>query len=155
MAGRTERLGFFRGSDWSRVDKAGRVVIPAAFRRRLEEYGPQVFLARSFFQDFPHIVIYPLSVWQTIELNIYHNPELPPLEKMALIHQINQLSQEAQVDDRGRVLIPAELRDYAGIQETVRVVGCFDAIQVWHPEIYEQFLESHPIREPITQHLPY
>lgn len=153
--GSVTRTGFFRGSDWSRVDKAGRVVIPSMFRRRLEEYGLNVFIARSFFTDFPHAVIYPIAVWQNIELNIFHRTDLAPLEKMSLIQQVNLLSQETQVDERGRVIIPAELRRHAELKSRVRVVGCFDAIQVWNPEIYDRFVTAHPMSQPLTEQLPY
>ena len=150
-----ERSGFFRGSDWSKVDRAGRVVIPAPFRKRLDAYGPEVFVARSFHEAFPHLVVYPLTVWQNIEMNIYHNPDLNPLEKMALMHQINRFSAETAIDDRGRIMLPAELRKYAGIKDTVRVVGCFDAIQIWEPETYQAFLDRFPVKTSILNHLPY
>jgi transcriptional regulator MraZ len=46
-------------------------------------------------------------------------------------------SHEAELDKQNRVLIPAALRDHAGLTGKVLVVGAGEWLEIWAPEIYE------------------
>lgn len=50
-------------------------------------------------------------------------------------------SHEAELDKQNRVLIPAALRDYAGLTGKVLVVGAGEWLEIWAPEIYEAEME--------------
>ena len=58
-------LFMFRGSAPAKIDDKGRLKVPTAFRRVLEEsYGRELFLT-SVVGDSVHL--YPLSVWEQFE----------------------------------------------------------------------------------------
>ena len=48
---------------------------------------------------------------------------------------------ETQLDAQSRVLIPNWLREYAGIDTRVRVIGMDESIEIWSPEAYDADLE--------------
>jgi MraZ protein len=41
---------------------------------------------------------------------------------------------DTQLDAQNRVLIPAWLREYAGIETRVRVIGVAESLEIWAPE---------------------
>lgn len=136
---------FFRGAGWTQFDAAGRMVVPTNFRKRLlEYYGPQVFVTQSFLLEFPHIVLYPLPVWEAIEAEIRLQTDIEPSQKMALMHRLNTKGVETELDDKGRILVPPELRAYARLESRVVLVGYFNTIQVWNPDLLEAFQAQVP-----------
>ena len=55
----------FRGSAPAKIDDKGRLKLPTAFRRDLEQrYGREVFITSIRGESVP---VYPLSVWEEIE----------------------------------------------------------------------------------------
>ena len=42
----------------------------------------------------------------------------------------------------GRIMIPANLRSYAGIDKEVIVLGAMEKIEIWSKENYEIYLED-------------
>ena len=48
---------------------------------------------------------------------------------------------DTQLDPQNRVLIPAWMRDYAGLSGKVVVVGAGEWLEVWSPETYEKDIE--------------
>ncbi len=51
------------------------------------------------------------------------------------------LSHETELDKQNRVLIPASLRDYAGLDGKVLVVGMGECLEIWSPANYEAEME--------------
>lgn len=49
---------------------------------------------------------------------------------------------EAPIDGQGRVTIPPRLAELAGIEGEVVFVGAGDAIEMWEPGRYEEYLEG-------------
>ncbi len=45
---------------------------------------------------------------------------------------------EVNIDDSGEIQLPADLRDYAGLDENVVVVGQGDYFEVWSPTAWEE-----------------
>jgi MraZ protein len=143
---------FFRGAGWTQFDTAGRMVVPTNFRKRLlESYGAQVFVTQSFWPEFPHIVIYPLPVWETIEAEIRLQTDIDPRQKMALMHRLNTRGVETELDDKGRILVPPELREYARLASRAILVGYFNTIQVWNPDLLEAFQAQVPWTPELVQ----
>ena len=146
---------FFRGSGWTQVDRAGRIVVPSAFRKRLvEHYGTRVFITEGWTAVHPHVVIYPIAVWENIEKEIHFQADLSWLEKMALMHRLNLHGVETELDDKGRLLIPQTLRQNAELTGKVILVGFFNAIQVWNPVQLERFHREVQWDPSIVQKLP-
>ncbi|TAK72327.1 MAG: hypothetical protein EPO22_00650 [Dehalococcoidia bacterium] len=48
---------------------------------------------------------------------------------------------DAELDKQNRILIPAALRAYAGLEGKVLVNGCGEYLEIWDPAIYEREME--------------
>ena len=45
-------------------------------------------------------------------------------------------------DSQGRITVPSEHLDYAGISNKVQVIGVVDHLELWDPEEYKRFIEE-------------
>lgn len=109
----------FRGGSPATIDAKGRVKLPARLREEMEAgFGREVFVC-SFF---PHeLRIYPLSTWQIFEEQLLAKPAMKPAV-LKLIERVNY-GQSVEIDDHGRLLVPALLREMVEVDGEVVVSG--------------------------------
>ena len=125
----------FRGSFVLRVDDRGRVKIPSQYLSILtEQYGNDLYIT-SLNGD--HVLIYPLKVWEDIEQSIEKIKVRAP-EIQEYISRTSYWGNESEVDTRGRVLIPPELRKSSQLDGNLRIFGEIDHMVVWNEELYKQ-----------------
>ena len=132
----------FMGESVHRVDQKGRVSVPAQFRRKLEVDDPDCAQGLN-----PNLVlIYGLyggrclegySVLTFGELNdsISRMPRFSEDRKI-LERIINTKSLFTQLDENGRFVLPARLREQVGIGDEAYFAGMGDRFQVWAPDAY-------------------
>jgi MraZ protein len=109
----------FRGGFPATIDAKGRVKLPVRLREQLEEgFGREVFVC-SFF---PHeLRIYPLPVWEGVEERLLSKPAMKPAV-LKLIERVNY-GQLLELDDHGRLVVPALLREMVEVDGEVVVSG--------------------------------
>lgn len=133
-----------RGNYTARIDTKGRLKVPTAFRRYIEDkYGAE-FYVTSLSGDCARI--YPLPEWETIEQRLALLPSMDPARRKFL-DRTNYYGQEAAMDAQGRVLIHPLLRKSAGVVGDVAVLGYLTYLEVWELERFERQLLSDPYRE--------
>jgi len=116
----------FRGGFPATIDAKGRVKLPAKLRERLDSgFGREVYVC-SFF---PHeLRLYPIPVWELLEERLLAKPGMKPAV-LKLIERINY-GQQVEMDDQGRILIPALLRDMVDVGGEVVVSGRINHLAV-------------------------
>jgi len=109
----------FRGGFPATIDAKGRIKLPARLREQLEaDFGRELFVC-SFF---PHeLRIYPLRVWEVIEERLLSKPAMKPAV-LKLIERVNY-GQSIELDDHGRFIVPALLREMVEVDGEVVVSG--------------------------------
>ena len=118
-----------------RVDDRGRVKIPSQYLSILtEQYGNDLYIT-SLNGD--HVLIYPLKVWEGIEQSIEKIKIRAP-EIQEYISRTSYWGNESEVDTRGRVLIPPELRKTSQLDGNLRIFGEIDHMVVWNEELFKQ-----------------
>jgi MraZ protein len=133
-----------RGNYTARIDEKGRLKVPTAFRRYIEDkYGAE-FYVTSLTGDCARI--YPLPEWETIEQRLTLLPSMDPARRKFL-DRTNYYGQQAAMDAQGRVLIHPLLRKSAGVVGDVAVLGYLTYLEVWELEQFERRLLSDPYRE--------
>jgi MraZ protein len=87
-------------------------------------------------------MIYPLPVWQEIEIRLAKLPSSDPL-KRKFLDRTNYYGQLAAIDKSGRILIPTLLRESAQMTGEVAVLGSLDHLEVWnHKRFLARLKES-------------
>ncbi|HEV2860257.1 MAG TPA: hypothetical protein VGX48_04560 [Pyrinomonadaceae bacterium] len=134
-----------RGNYTARIDNKGRLKIPTAFRRYLEEkYSSAEVYVTSLTGDCARL--YPLAEWEAIEQRLALLPSMDPARRKFL-DRTNYYGQQAEIDAQGRVLIHPLLRKSAGVVGDVAVLGYLTYLEVWELERFEQRLLSDPYTE--------
>ncbi len=133
----------FIGSYEATLDKAGRLKIPERFRALLEgRYGPRLFIT-SFENE--SVRIFPLPVWE--ELTGTSEIQLAFIRSSYRDFFLNAHSRGslAEIDARGRALIPPGLRHKTELGTEVKVVGMNNYLEVWSAERLEKRLDERPL----------
>jgi MraZ protein len=135
-------LTVFMGHSPATIDDKGRLKVPANFRKILEEqYGRDCFITS---QDGERALIYPMSVWFEFQGRLSKVPSTS-VAKQKLLERVNYFGQATSMDMQGRLLMPAVLRQVAGMQEDVVVIGNQDHLVVWNEERIQRRLSESPI----------
>lgn len=125
----------------SKLDKQGRVVIPAKIREQIKE--KYVFITRGFEEC---LFLFPESVWkvQSDKLKILPFTKGDP---RAFGRLFFTGAYRTKIDNQGRLNIPVNLIDYAGIKNGVFILGVGTRIEIWAEkkwqEYYKKFLPSY------------
>src|ERR1700749_552564 len=129
----------------ARADEKGRLKIPTAFRRYVEEkYSTAEVYVTSLTGEC--VRIYPLPEWESIEQRLALLPSMDPARRKFL-DRTNYYGQQAGVDAQGRVLIHPLLRKSSGVVGDVAVLGYLTYLEVWELERFERRLLSDPYTE--------
>lgn len=126
-------LGGFMGEFRHTIDEKGRLTLPARIR---EQLGPE-FVATKGLDGC--LFLYPLGEWAALESRLR---ELPATHKdaRAFARLLFAGAAECRPDAQGRVLLPATLRQYAGLTREGVVVGVSTRVEVWQPEAWAAYV---------------
>jgi MraZ protein len=133
-----------RGNYPARIDPKGRLKVPTAFRRYLEEkHGSAVYLTSLTGEC---VRIYPMPEWEAIEQRLALLPSMDPARRKFL-DRTNYYGQQSSMDSQGRVLIHTLLRKSAAVVGDVVVLGYLTYLEVWELDKFQQRLLSDPYTE--------
>lgn len=104
------------------LDPKGRVIFPAKLR---EDLGDNFIIAKGLDNC---LFVYPPAQWQRLQDSIN---ALPFSKASALQRFFFSGASEAVSDKQGRVLIPANLRQYAGLDKDIIIVGASVRAEIW------------------------
>lgn len=114
----------FMGEYNHTVDTKGRLIIPSKFREQLgEEFIVTKGLDGCLF-------VFPQDEWQAFEEKLR---TLPLTQKGA--RQFTRFfvagATPCELDKQGRILLPATLREFAGLDKDVVLAGMLNRIEIW------------------------
>jgi len=130
----------FVGDIRGKVDSKGRVVLPSAFKKKLEGNVAKFVVKKDIFDNC--LVLYPEDEWKRqVEIirsrinpyNRQHNLFLRKFFKEAV---------EVELDALNRLLIPKALLESAGIAKDVVFIGEVSKIELWNPDELEKNIIS-------------
>lgn len=128
----------FRGSSFHSIDAKGRLIIPARFRDVIRaDGGDRIMLSRMD----GCLVAYALEEWRRIETRI-----LERAQKSESMRRFRRVfiggAFDCTCDKQERILIPPMLREYAGLQKDVVLVGVLDHFEIWSRDQWEKENQS-------------
>ena len=121
----------------NKLDKKGRVSVPASFRSYLSNLG------------YNGVVCYPsfnnqsIEAWPQDRIEKISNviDSLNPFEEKKDYFATSILSESInlQFDSEGRISIPSKLLNHAKIKQAMLFVGQGTTFQIWEPKLFEKF----------------
>ncbi len=118
----------FQGAAALNLDAKGRMAVPARHRDRLQVLGEGRFVLTAH----PHrcLLLYPAPAWEPICAKVLATPSLEPQSAM-LRRLLVGFAVDSEMDAAGRLLVPPELRQYAGLGKQVWLVGQGSHFEIW------------------------
>tara|TARA_B100001063_G_scaffold243155_1_gene273174 strand:+ start:201 stop:665 length:465 start_codon:yes stop_codon:yes gene_type:complete len=127
----------FLSSFENKLDKKGRVSVPATFRSNLGSMGYNGFIC---YPSFNHSALDACSQ-DRIEKLSNTIDSLNPFEEKRDYFATSVLSESVnlQFDTEGRVTMTEKLLNHAKIKNNILFVGLGKTFQLWEPKIFEKF----------------
>ena len=125
----------FLGTHTPRLDDKGRLALPARFRSELE--GGLVICKG---QDHC-LSIFPNDEFSRITDALNAAP-MTDSRVRGYSRVLFASASREMPDGQGRITIPAQLRDYAGLQKDCVVIGANSRIEVWNAEAWQTYLDG-------------
>lgn len=122
----------FRGEHYHTVDDKGRVIIPLKFRNEL---GNSFVITKGLGGC---LFVYREDEFREIEAKLMAQPILDQ-HTLKLKRWLFASALDSQVDSQGRVAIPGNLREFAGIEEDVVIAGTGEKIEIWSRAGWDAF----------------
>tara|TARA_B100001248_G_scaffold155549_1_gene117115 strand:- start:29543 stop:29986 length:444 start_codon:yes stop_codon:yes gene_type:complete len=127
----------FLSSHENKIDKKGRVSVPATFRSYLNSMGYNGFITYPSFSNFA------LEACSQDRIEKISNSidSLNPFEEKRDFFATSVLSESENLhfDTEGRVSIPEKLLNHAKIKYNILFVGLGKTFQIWEPKNFEKF----------------
>ena len=121
----------------NRLDKKGRVSVPASFRSYLSNLGYNGVICYPSFNN------QAIEVWSQDRIEKISNSidSLSPFEEKRDFFATSILSESVnlQFDSEGRISLTPKLLKHAKIKNSMLFVGQGKTFQIWEPTIFEKF----------------
>ena len=125
----------FIGEYQHSLDSKNRIVVPSKLREGL---GEKFIISKGL--DWC-LYAYPIDEWQKFEEKLKNLP-LTNRDARAFVRFFVAGATEVETDKQGRGLIPANLREYAGIEKEIVTIGALNKVEIWSKEKWESYNES-------------
>ncbi|ROO25028.1 cell division protein MraZ [Salinisphaera orenii MK-B5] len=124
----------FKGSHPITVDAKGRIAIPASYRQSLiDDCGGRMVVTQHWDGC---LLLYPQPEYQKFEAQL--------LAKGSLNNQVRDIqrfflgkARDADMDRQGRLLLPANLRTFAGLGDRAVLSGMGNLFEIWDEATFE------------------
>jgi len=134
----------FRGSSFHTLDAKGRIIVPARFRDIIRANGDGVMVSRMD----SCLLAYTFPEWHQIESRI-----LALSEKSETMRRFRRVfiggAFECTCDKQERILVPPSLRQYAGLDKEIVLVGVLDHFEIWSRDNWDR--ENTHMEEDMTK----
>ncbi|MDC7998653.1 division/cell wall cluster transcriptional repressor MraZ [Gilvibacter sediminis] len=118
-----------------KADVKGRVMVPAGLKKQLSPSLADGFVVkRAVFQ--PCLELYPMSEWNAL------------MEKMSGLNRFSRKNNDfirrftagvrtVELDSTGRLLIPKDLMQFAGLSKEIVIASAITIVEIWDKAKYE------------------
>ena len=117
------------------IDQKNRVSVPSKFRKDL---GKIVVLTRGLDKC---LFLYPLAHWKELAEKLAKLP-WGKAEHRSFIRAMIAGATDIEVDSLGRILVPDYLKVYARLSDTAQIVGLYNRVEIWNPELWARYSEA-------------
>ena len=124
------------------IDPKGRLIVPAKLREGLGEK----FVATKGLDNC--LFVYPMDEWKLMEQKLKSLP-FTRADARSFVRFFFSGATECEVDKQGRILIPANLREYAKLDKDVVLLGVSSRVEIWSKDLWGTY--SHQAEETYTE----
>lgn len=120
-------------------DTKGRFLLPVGIKKQLpDDAGAKFVIARGFEKC---LTLYPKKNWDPIMAELIKVSDYKA-ENREFLRYFTMGAAEMELDTAGRLLVPPNLKTYAGLEKDVLLVSVINKIEIWDKSKYQQFFDS-------------
>lgn len=112
------------------LDTKGRLFIPAKLR---EELGEHAVITRGLDGC---LYLYSQEEWSKLEQTIR---QLPMTKSRMMQRYLLASAADVDVDKQGRIVVPPVLRERAGLQKNVTIIGVLSHAEIWDTDLWNTY----------------
>jgi len=131
-------MSVFRGEYEATVDAKGRFLLPAGIKKKLPEGTVTLMLNRGIEKC---LTLYTEQSWEVTEQQVTRLNDFDEENRIFRRRFLGGIT-EVELDGAGRMLLPSSLKEYAGLQKDILLVGLGDKIEIWDAVKYKQLFED-------------
>ncbi|MHB1611708.1 MAG: division/cell wall cluster transcriptional repressor MraZ [Sulfobacillus sp.] len=117
------------------LDDKGRIILPARLRDDLQDH----FVMTKGLDGC--LFFYPMDEWHKMEERLRALP-MTNANARAFARLFLAGAQDVEVDRQFRITVPPRLREYAGVQKDVVLVGVSNRVELWAQERWTEYQTS-------------
>ena len=123
-----------------KADIKGRVMVPAALKEQLASVSASSFvIKRAVFQSC--LELYPMKEWNLMMEKINKLNRFVK-KNNDFIRRFTAGVKMVELDASGRILIPKDLCQFAGIEKQVVLSSAVNIIEIWDKDKYEKAIDD-------------
>ena len=121
------------------MDAKGRFLLPVGFKKQMPETGAEPFVLNRGFEKC--LSLYTTKSWKPLFSDLSKLNDFDPKVRQFKRYFLNGATQ-VELDKAGRILLPKNLMEYAGLDKEIVLVSAIDKIEIWDKVKYQEFFET-------------
>jgi MraZ protein len=132
-------MASFLGEYEVAIDAKGRFLVPSGFRKQLPEGASDKFVINRGFENC--LTLFPMETWSVLA------------DKISRLNDFNQKSRDfkrlflngatiVEVDSAGRLLLPKQLQEYAGVKKDMVFSAQGNKVELWDKDTYYEYIRK-------------
>ncbi len=143
----------FRGASSLNMDSKGRLGVPMKYRDTLRERcaGKLVLTVNNTRERC--LWLYPYDEWEQVERKVVDLPSFDA-SAQALKRFLIGYATDCELDSAGRVRVSAPLREFAGLEKRVVMIGQGNKFEIWDEGLWKVKCDEWLLKQPEDRQLP-
>lgn len=122
------------------VDAKGRFLLPAGLKKQLPEGENTHFVINRGFEKC--LSLYPKQSWEPVFAKLSSLNTFDP-EVRSFVRFFLNGATEVEIDSAGRILLPPNLKEYAGLGRDIVLTSGLDKIEIWSSDGHKEFFDNY------------
>lgn len=118
------------------IDQKNRLSVPSKFRKEL---GRVVVVSRGLDKC---LFLYPIEAWKKLAEKLATELPWGKSENRSFMRAMIAGASDISIDALGRILLPDNLKQFASLEKEAMVVGLYNRVEIWNPEIWKAYSEA-------------
>lgn len=136
-------MSVFRGRYYHSIDEKGRVILPSRLRDVISAKSEGRLVITNYSN---YLIAFPLDEWKLLEEKIMQQ-SLFKRDLRDFQRDFMSGAKDCNVDGQGRILIPPELKQHAGLEKEIVLAGMVRTIEIWSKDRWEEELRRTANRD--------
>jgi MraZ protein len=129
-------MATFDGSAKAKLEDNNRISLPKIFYKAIDEDERNELLLT--LETDACILVYPRSRWDSRMEKLVDEDFEEDTERVWKVRNLQEKMKPVKVDRQGRFYVPNDLKEEAGIEKEVTIVGMRTRFEIWSPDKLEE-----------------